>query len=134
VTVFYGVWEPRTGRFVYANAGHDAPLRVDAKGAIQPLAGRGVVLGIEEEVEYAEHEIHLQPGDRLLLFTDGLTEAVNPAEEEFGRPRVQAILRQAQAEHHSAHDTLALMASSVHDFAGAAGTFDDVTMVIVDRL
>ncbi len=133
VTIFYGVWEPQTGRFVYANAGHNEPLCVDRAGHIRPLAGHGVVLGALDEVEYAEHEMHLQPGDRLLLFTDGLTDAVNTAEEEFGLGRVQARLREAQAQGYSAEATLNGLAAAVVDFAGAMGTFDDVTMVLIHR-
>jgi serine phosphatase RsbU (regulator of sigma subunit) len=133
VTMFYGVWEPATGRFAYANAGHNPPLSVTAAGAVRPLPGGGMVLGVMEDIQYAEHETHLQPGELLLLYTDGLTEAINGAEEQFGLDRVYAHLGEAQRGGDGAEAALARLSKAVQSYAGPAGMFDDVTMVALRR-
>jgi sigma-B regulation protein RsbU (phosphoserine phosphatase) len=76
VTVFYAVWEPGTGRLAYAVAGHNPPVWVSADGETRTLRGTGLPLGVIDEAQYDEHEIHLHPGDALLLYTDGLTDAM----------------------------------------------------------
>jgi phosphoserine phosphatase RsbU/P len=133
VSVFYGVWRPHSGRFVYANAGHNAPLWVNGQGEVRPLAGRGVVLGAMDDAQYTEAEIHLQPGEMLLLYTDGLTEAINSAEEEFGGERVRGLLHSAWQADASAQSTLERLAGAVQAFSGPTGMFDDVTMALIKR-
>jgi serine phosphatase RsbU (regulator of sigma subunit) len=133
VSVFYGVWAPQSGRFVYANAGHNAPLWVNGAGEVRPLAGHGVVLGALDDAEYQETEVSLQPGELLLLFTDGLTEAINAAEEEFGGERVRALLREAWQANAPADHTLARLAEAVQTFSGSSEMFDDVTMALLKR-
>src|SRR5258708_24893962 len=97
VTVAYGVLEPATGRYCYAIAGHNPPIWVRVDGTAATVPGRGIALGVVEQVEYEEQEICLAPGDALLLYTDGLTEAINLVQEEFGLPRVLQVAR----THHS---------------------------------
>ena len=131
VTVFYGVWEPATGRFSYAVGGHNPPVWVSADGEVRLIKGTGLPLGVLEEARYDEHEIHLKPGDVLLLYTDGLTDAVNAAAEEFGMERVCEVLRQAQPD--PAQAILEMMEASVGAHVGAVEAFDDLTMVVLKR-
>jgi serine phosphatase RsbU (regulator of sigma subunit) len=91
VTCLYGVFDPSTGNFRFANAGHNLPLLV-VDGAVNELRATGMPLGLLPEMSYAETEARLQTGDGLLLYTDGITEAHNPDREMFGLPRLQACL------------------------------------------
>jgi sigma-B regulation protein RsbU (phosphoserine phosphatase) len=129
VTVFYGVWEPATGRFVYANAGHNPPLLVNADGEVSKLLARGTALGVLEEVEYQEHELHLRPGEALFLYTDGVTDAVNNLMEEFTLTRAIDVLREAHAE--SATGILRALSLAIETHVGATEAFDDITMLVV---
>ncbi|MGH2522720.1 MAG: PP2C family protein-serine/threonine phosphatase, partial [Anaerolineales bacterium] len=132
VTVFYAVWEPATGSLRYANGGHNPPVWANAAGEVRKLAGRGTALGVLDSVQYEEHEIHLQPGDSLLLFTDGLTDAVNANVEEFGLRRVFEVMSMAYP--YSATEILDMMASAVQSHVGAMEAFDDLTMVVLKRV
>ena len=132
VTVFYGVWEPATGHFVYANGGHNPPVWVDAEGEVRKLPGRGTALGALEHSEYEEHETHLKPGDALLLYTDGLTDAVNQDVQEFGMKRVLEVMQQVHAG--SAQEILSCLTEAVQTHVGAMEAFDDMTMVVIKRV
>ena len=92
VTVFYVAYDPATGRFTYANGGHNPPLVVHADGSSEtlPLTG-GVALGLVPGLEYEQQMAALAPGDTLFLYTDGVTEAMNGDSEEFGLDRLQAV-------------------------------------------
>jgi sigma-B regulation protein RsbU (phosphoserine phosphatase) len=127
VTVFYGILDPATGVLSYANGGHNPPLVARADGSIEPLDGAaGLVLGVMPGVIYPDHEVQLRPDDRLVLYTDGVTEAFNPADEAYGVDRLLAEIRA-----HRAGTTAALVeriCSSVADFAGTAPQSDDITL------
>ncbi len=131
VTVFYGVWEPGTGRFAYAVGGHNPPVWLSADGEVRLIKGAGLPLGVLEEALYDEHEIHLKPGDVLLLYTDGLTDAVNADAEEFGLQRIYAVLRQARTG--SADEIVEAMEAAVRAHVGPVEAFDDMTMVVLKR-
>ncbi len=131
VTVFYAVWEPGTGRLAYSVGGHNPPVWVSADGEMRLLRGTGLPLGVIAEAQYDEHEIHLHPGDVLLLYTDGLTDAVNAGEEEFGMHRVCEVLR--DAHHRAASEIVDALEASVRAHVGAVEAFDDLTMVVVKR-
>jgi serine phosphatase RsbU (regulator of sigma subunit) len=93
VSAFYGLYDRVLRRLTYAAAGHPQPLHYDARtGTVQPLESRGLLLGIELEASYEEQSVELSPGDRLCLFTDGVTESRNPAGEPFGNDRVATLL------------------------------------------
>jgi serine phosphatase RsbU (regulator of sigma subunit) len=132
VTVFYAVWEPATGRFVYAVGGHNPPLHLVRTGEVMPVPGRGIALGVLEHVHYLEHELILAPGDSLLMYTDGLTDAINANDEEFGLGRVQTAATRAHARpaHEIAQQILAEVEAHVH----GTDAFDDLTMVVLKRV
>jgi hypothetical protein len=85
VTVFYCVFDPTTGVLRYANGGHNPPYLRRADGSVEALGGAGgLVLGAMPDVEFPDHTVALRSGDRLVLYTDGVTEACNPADEAYG--------------------------------------------------
>jgi serine phosphatase RsbU (regulator of sigma subunit) len=131
VTVFYGILDPRDGNFVYANGGHNPPLLVRrGANATTLLEGTGsLVLGVLEGIRYPERSVRLEPGDALLLYTDGVTEAQNATGEEFAEERLMRALHEVQGfdpEAMVAHVTAAVSA-----FTGGAPLGDDLTCLVL---
>ncbi len=126
VTVLYAVYDPRTCEYTYANGGHDSPLVVHADGSstLLPHTG-GIALGVLPEVQYESHTVTLQEGDTVLLYTDGVTEAQNPAGEQFGLERLREIFQDRTAT--SAEAATGRVFRTVRSYAGAAPQFDDIT-------
>jgi serine phosphatase RsbU (regulator of sigma subunit) len=132
VTLFYGVLDPEAATLCFVNAGHNPPLLYrSVTGEVQILEPSGIALGVIEPVDPVETETTLDPGDVLLLYTDGLTEAVNDDDEEFGLERLQAVLRDVAEQSASAQVTAVVEAAS--KFAASPEPFDDVTLVAVVR-
>jgi sigma-B regulation protein RsbU (phosphoserine phosphatase) len=92
ITFFYAVIEPEKKRLSYCNAGHNPPILVCGPGEVQLLDCGGGVLGVIEHWNYDEREIPLRSGDRLLMYTDGITESRNSAGEEFGEDRLADLV------------------------------------------
>ena len=88
VTCLYGVLDPATGRLCFANAGHDLPYVRTADGVVE-LRARGMPLGLMPGMTYEEKETTLDPGDSVLLYSDGIVEAHDPERQMFGFPRLQ---------------------------------------------
>lgn len=130
VTVFYCVFDPGTGVLKYANGGHNPPYMRRADGSVEALRGRGgLVLGVMPDIEYQEHTLQLLPGDRLVLFTDGITEAFNPADEAYGEERLIAEVR-AHGDG-AAAALVERICRSVSVFAGEAPQSDDITLTVL---
>ena len=130
VTLFYGVLEERTGRFVYANGGHNPPILVDSNGANPLKMTGGVALGMFDGLEYADACIDMERGARLILFSDGVTEAFNDDDEAFGDDRLLDTTRALPVEQGPEQDVTDIV-SAVDDFAGEAPQFDDITCVVL---
>ena len=133
VTVIYAVFDPETGVLTYANGGHNNPLLVHADGTSEELSHTGgVALGVMPGLEYAESSITLDAGDTLVLYTDGVSEAMNSEGEEFGMDRFREIF----VDHppNSARDTNEAILQAVHDFAGDTPQSDDVTCLVIQRV
>ncbi|NTU86330.1 MAG: SpoIIE family protein phosphatase, partial [Chloroflexales bacterium] len=132
VTCFYAVLETRTGLVTFANGGHNYPLHWDAAaGEVRPMRAQGIVLGIVPEPKFEQHSLTLGIGDVVLLYTDGVTESMNPARELFGDERLAALLR---ANHHRSPDEIInAVLSAVTAFAGGQSQADDITMVVIKR-
>ena len=130
VTVFYGVFNPRLGRLIYANGGHEPPVlrRRDGSTEIAPLT-RGVALGIVNDVQFEENTIDLAPDELAYLFTDGVTEALNESGEEFGNERLHTTV--AELGPGSARESARALVRTVDEFAGEAEQFDDLTCVVL---
>ena len=132
VTVFYGVLDLDTGHFTYARAGHNPPLLVRAAdGSVVELDPPGVVLGVLEDVELVEESLQLGPGDALVMFTDGVTEAINEEGRQFGEERLKELL--VDTSGHGAGDLVDLIDAAVQAFAGECPQFDDFTLVVLKR-
>jgi serine phosphatase RsbU (regulator of sigma subunit) len=130
VTVFYCVLDPITGVLSYANGGHNPPYVRRADGAVEALSGAvGLVLGAMPGIVYPDHTLQLFAGDRLVLFTDGVTEAFNPRNEAYGAERLIA-----EVKAHGDGAATALVESicrSVTIFAGDAPQSDDITLTVL---
>jgi sigma-B regulation protein RsbU (phosphoserine phosphatase) len=131
VTAFYGVLERGSGAFTYACAGHPPPLRYAAgRREVEPLAGRGFMLGVVPGAAYDERTVALDPGDRLCLYTDGAVECRNPAGEMFGSDRLaDALAAGARRPAPALADDLA---AGVRAFAGGRPVGDDLTLLVAD--
>jgi len=132
VTVFYGVLNWRTGRLIYASAGHNPPMWWRrAQSQIIPLLAKGIVLGVVEDITLEEREITLEAGDTLVLYTDGVTEPTNAQTEEFGEERLMQVI--ASASDKSCTELVSLIRSHVLEFTGDQPAFDDYTLVGIKR-
>lgn len=128
VTAWMGILEISTGKFIYVNAGHNPPLLKRAGGQFEWLKSRpGFVLAGMEGVRYRENSLQLEPGDRLYLYTDGVTEATNGAQELFGEERLQQVLNDDPDLPVEA--LLPKVKNSIDVFVGDADQFDDITML-----
>lgn len=128
VTFFYGVVDSRAGTLTYTNAGHCAPILVRSSGEVTRLETGCAVLGVFSEWSYVQAEIALTPGDRLLLFTDGITEAENSVEEEFGEERlVKSVVALRNLDAAGMKDRIL---QSVAEFTSGK-LQDDATLVLV---
>ena len=131
VTVFCGVLDLQTGECSYANGGHNSPyIARAATGAVEAVPRTaGVVLGIQTGVEFEEGVLTLRAGDRLFLYTDGVTEAVDRQEQQFGEERLIAVLARTTDE--SARKAAQEAREAVRGFAGDVDQFDDITVLVV---
>jgi sigma-B regulation protein RsbU (phosphoserine phosphatase) len=128
VTVFLGTINLRTGEVSYTNAGHNAPLIKRASGAVEEVVGRhGPVLGIEEDREYGEGKVQLHPGDVLLVYTDGVTEAMDNEDNLYTDERLLETVQ--SIDDISAASVLSRVRRSVDDFALDAEQADDITII-----
>ena len=125
VTVLYAVYNPATRELTYANGGHNLPVIVHADGSntVMPSTN-GIALGILDGGEFEQSSITCAPGDTVVLYTDGVTEAINVSEEEFGMERLQGIFTSAPGDCRTAVEAVF---DAVSDFAGEAPQFDDIT-------
>ena len=131
VTVWMGILEISTGKITAANAGHEYPAVMRAGEDFALLKDRhGFVVGGMEGMRYKEYEIDLHPGDKLFLYTDGVPEATNAAQELFGTDRMVTALNSAAEG--SARDVLVNVRKSVDEFVQDAEQFDDLTMLCLD--
>ncbi len=128
VTAFYGVLDARNRVFTFANAGHNPPLLLRASGTTEWLSEGGLPLGVMEEATYEERPVPLTVGDVLVLYTDGVTEASNDVEDQYGVERLEALVRK-----HAAGPAAVLVEairSEVVAFTGARHLNDDLTVVV----
>ncbi|HUP47881.1 MAG TPA: SpoIIE family protein phosphatase [Thermoanaerobaculia bacterium] len=129
-TLVAGVLDPVTGVIEYANAGHVPPLVISA-GSVQELRSSDLVIGLFASAQYRTQTMRLGPGESLVLFTDGVTEAENEREEELGLPAVAEMLRSFHQQPASA--IVEKIESFVQSFIGDATCGDDVTLLAISR-
>jgi serine phosphatase RsbU (regulator of sigma subunit)/putative methionine-R-sulfoxide reductase with GAF domain len=132
VTAVYAVLSLKTGELTYANAGHNPPLWMrNQRSEIESLTRTGMALGVVEGTLIEERTIQLEPGDNLLLYTDGLTEAFSPQEELFGVERLHQLIQANLTL--SAHELLGTIEAAVNTYMGSLLPDDDLTMLAVRR-
>ena len=130
VTLFYGVLDERTGGFHYANGGHNPPLLVDRAGVSPLEMTGGVALGMFDGLDYADARVTMEPGARLVLFSDGVTEAFNDNDEAFGDDRLLDTAR-TLPEQQGPDQNVTAIVTAVDEFTGEAPQFDDITCVVL---
>lgn len=129
VTVWLGILDTSTGVLSYVNAGHNPPLMVHADGSIDNIVSKpNFVLGRKKGIRYKEHRIQLAPGDKLFLYTDGLTDSTDVSGQMFKEDRVKEVLSACKG----ADSIIPNMIDSVSSFSNGAEQFDDITMLLVD--
>lgn len=133
VTCFYGVLEPETGVVTYVNGGHNPPLMYQqATQTVQLLKEHGIALGILPNIELPQQQFRLECGDGIVLYTDGVTDALDRAgEEEFGTSRLTELVRRNGDQ--SAHALTQEILRAVEEFTQGAPQFDDLTVVVVKK-
>ena len=128
-TAVLAEYDPATRRLAYVNAGHNSPVIRRASSSTERLESAALPLGITPEATFPSAEVTLQPGDTLVLFTDGVVEAFNAAGEEFSDNRWVNIIR--GLPNLNAHQTLQFLMKSVEDFVGATRQSDDITCLVL---
>lgn len=128
VTALYAVFDPGAGRMVYSTAGHPAPRFVRGTEVISLDGDGGLPLGISQDAGYPEHEIMLRPGDRLLFYTDGVSEAFNSAHEQFGTDSMDGALL---ASRDGAQSQLNAVLTGLRRHSGDVAIADDRTLLAV---
>jgi serine phosphatase RsbU (regulator of sigma subunit) len=132
ITFFFCVLDTASGELTFANAGHNPPILVRASGEAQMLEGGGPVLGILPIAPYAEQRVHLDAGDMLVLYSDGVTEANNAAYDEYGEGRfIEVLKRYREAPAAAIVDAVT---RDLAEFAAGAPQADDITLVVAKRV
>ncbi len=132
VTLFYGVYDPSTGMLTYANGGHDSPLIVHTDGSsVRIPPTDGIALGVLPDLEYNQNSVTLSPNDTLVLYTDGVTEAMNAHGEQFGMERLTEIFKDGPPM--DPEEVAHVVFDAVREFAGDTSQSDDITCLVLHR-
>lgn len=129
-TVFVGVLDPSNGQLLYVNGGHEYPILVNSAGVKDRLEPTGPLVGVIPGAEFEIRSTGIEPGETLLAFTDGVTEAQNSAGEFFGRERLYGLVSRPAA---TASELLDSVQASVGDFVGDSEPSDDIALLAVRR-
>lgn len=133
VTIFYGIYDTQTGEVVYTNAGHNPPYIVKASGEVKPFPmPADTMVGIMDDMEFHEEKAQLEKGDALVLYTDGVTEAMNPELQEYGESRLEEALKKTPSL--DCQQTIDATKADVAAFVAGADQSDDLTMLVFKRL
>ncbi|VAW39394.1 Serine phosphatase RsbU, regulator of sigma subunit [hydrothermal vent metagenome] len=131
VTVFYAIWEPDSQQIRYANGGHNPPLLLRQDSECSLLKEHGMALGVLPEIDMKSHTVQFLPEDTLILYTDGVTEAMNEDLDEFGMERLRqaAVNSSSLSARHIAQN----ITNAIQNHAGGTPQFDDITLVVMKR-
>jgi sigma-B regulation protein RsbU (phosphoserine phosphatase) len=130
VTSFYAILDPINSSLKYALAGHPPPLLRKASGQVKILAGKGIALGIFPDAQYEDMDLSLAPGESLVAFSDGLTDAINPMKESFKLAHLKTAIGSAPAP---AKALLKHLQNTLGDWVKEAPTYDDITLLVIAR-
>lgn len=130
VTVFYGILDIKTGHIDYTNAGHNPPYVMRSNGKVEPLpTSNNFIVGCFEDFEYKNSSLQLNPGDSLVMYTDGVTEAFNEQSEQYGEKRLETLLERLNGK--NSKEIVNEMVADVHGYAGNAPQSDDITTLVI---
>jgi sigma-B regulation protein RsbU (phosphoserine phosphatase) len=132
ITLVYALYEPGTGKLTYVNAGQNPPLIRRADGRFERLTGTGIALGLFEHAEYSAADTHLAPGDLLVFYSDGITEAEDPAGQPLEESGLELVIERHAAKSASSIAAEVLAAVQAHA-KRARGFGDDLTVLVVKR-
>ncbi|HET8677571.1 MAG TPA: SpoIIE family protein phosphatase [Blastocatellia bacterium] len=131
LTLFYGELDPDTGTLIYSNGGHNTPMLVRPSGEIVQLDKGGLPIGLMQDASYQEDVVGFQPGDVLVIYSDGITESVNDQDEEFGETRLIDVVR------HNLNRSVSGIRDRIDEalsrFVGTTAPVDDMTLMIIKR-
>jgi sigma-B regulation protein RsbU (phosphoserine phosphatase) len=127
VSAFYSIWEPELGRLIYANAGHNPPLLFTPESAGRLIRDHGIVLGVEADAEYSSSVIEIKPGQLLVLYTDGVTEAYGGERGFFGLSRLRNLV--LGLDDWEANNVVDAIFERVLQFRGQPDLSDDLTVL-----
>jgi sigma-B regulation protein RsbU (phosphoserine phosphatase) len=127
-TLFYGVFDPTTHTLRYANAGHNPPIVIRRDSSVACLDAAGLPLGLFTDSTYEEGAIHLQPGDTVIAYTDGVIEAVNPSGEEWGLEGIKNAVLESKAQ--SADELVDAIFAALDEFSTGRQS-DDATVAVL---
>jgi sigma-B regulation protein RsbU (phosphoserine phosphatase) len=132
VTAFYAVLEPFSGRMRYVNAGHNPPILVSHQKskATDWLPSTGMALGVMGDLIWKQKVARLLPGDLMVMYTDGVTDAQNPRGEFYGEQRLLSVVRRCGC---SAQETLDAIMGDLDNFTGGYPQGDDITLLVIRR-
>ena len=132
VTLFYSILDTQNHSIMYANAGQDLPLLFSSANPTRSLTARGIALGLTHTASYDAQIISIRPGDLLLVYSDGISETMNRAREQFGPKRIQELLDRNRTR--PSAEIIDALFDSVHTHAQQDSLHDDMTVLIVKRL
>lgn len=131
VTLFYSILHTRHNRLHFANAGHDHPILCSSDGTVRRLKTGGIVLGIMDDFPFEQETITIKPGDVLVLYSDGVVEAMNAQDEQFGEEQLVKIIQQNVT--HTANEIIDQIIIAIKIHTGNHPQFDDMTLVVLKR-
>ncbi len=132
ITLFYGILNPLNGVFTYCSAGHHPALLLRIQnGSIEDLEQTGIPLGVFEDAHWSQRSFKIKPGDALVLYTDGITDAQNAAEEFFGLERLREVMKRQYGK--SAKELHEVLLGEVRNWMGDAPQYDDITLMVIVR-
>ena len=129
-TLFFGVLDPKTGKMAYVNGGHEPLLIINQAGIREQLKATGPVVGMMPDMEYGINQVQFEPGDLLIGYTDGVTEAMSPEEKLFGKKRFMHLLQKPAL---TASQLIEQIKIELFNHIDNAPQFDDITMLAVHR-
>lgn len=133
LSMFFGKLESGSGEITFVNAGHNPPLLVRAgKNTISELTRTGKLMGFDPKTTYEQTSVELNPGDFIVLYTDGVCDAINAKEQEFGENRLKKLVQKQTSA--SPGEIIIDIEKSVNDFIGTTTPFDDITIMVVKKI
>ncbi|MEJ2052075.1 MAG: PP2C family protein-serine/threonine phosphatase [Calditrichota bacterium] len=132
ITFFVGILDNQANEFVYVNAGHNPPILQHQDGSVSMLEEGGIILGMLPDYTYKTGKIKIQQSDILICYTDGVNEALNKKNEEYGEERLMVFIKANQ--NLNSRDLAEKIVDSISQFTAEAPQYDDITLLVVKRI